>query len=125
MAGQAVSVNFVERRWYSVQQKDKQGQLRWETSVKEIPVSKQGALTGEDGSARVEFVPPAGGVYKAIVTVRDSKGNTDQASTYIWVASQGAITWRQTNDRAFSLIADKELYTPGDTRSRSKAKYTR
>jgi len=98
-----------------VQRKDEQGQLRWETSVKEILVSKQGALTGEDGSAQVEFGPPAGGVYKAIVTVRDSKGNTHQASTYIWVASQGAITWRQTNDRAFSLIADKEMYAPGDT----------
>ncbi len=115
IAGRAVSVNFVERRWYSVQKKDKQGQLQWETFVKEIPVSKQAAVTGEDGTAGVEFIPPAGGVYKAIVTVRDLKGNTHQASTYIWVASEGAIAWRQTNDRAFSLIADKDLYAPGDT----------
>jgi alpha-2-macroglobulin len=72
-------------------------------------------VTGEDGTAQVDFIPPAGGVYKATVTVRDAKGNTHQASTYIWVASDAAITWRQTNDRAFSLIADKKLYTPGDT----------
>ncbi|MCE9645317.1 MAG: Ig-like domain-containing protein [Chloroflexi bacterium] len=115
VAGQKVSVNFVERRWYSVQQKDKQGQLRWVTSVKEIPVSKQEAVTGGDGTAQVSFIPPRGGVYKAIVTVRDSKGNTYQASTYVWVAGVEEIAWRQTNDRAFSLIADKDMYSPGDT----------
>lgn len=115
IAGQKVTVDFVERQWFSVQKKDEQGQLRWETSVKEIPVSKQDAVTGEDGSVQVNFIPPKGGVYKALVTVRDSKGNTHQASTYIWVASEQDIYWRQTNDRAFSLIADKDMYAPGDT----------
>ena len=115
IAEQKVTVNFVERQWFSVQKKDEQGQLRWETSVKEIPVSKQDAVTDADGTAQVNFIPPAGGVYKALVTVHDSKGNTHQASTYIWVASEGAISWRQTNDRAFSLIADKDMYAPGDT----------
>jgi len=115
IAGRAVTVNFVERRWFSVEKKDKQGQLQWETSVKEIPVSKVDAVTGADGIVQVKFIPPAGGVYKAIVTVRDSKRNTHQASTYIWVASNDAVTWRQSNDRAFSLIADKDLYAPGDT----------
>ena len=110
-----VTVNFVERQWFSVQKKDEQGQLRWETSVKEIPISKQAAVTGADGTAQVNFIPSKGGVYKALVTVNDTKGNSHQASTYIWVASDGEIAWRQTNDRAFSLIADKDMYTPGDT----------
>jgi len=115
IAGQKVTVDFVERQWYSVQEKDKQGQLQWVTSVKEIPVSKQDAVTGVDGIAQVDFIPPKGGVFKALVTVHDSKGNSHQASTYIWVASDGDISWRQTNDRAFSLIADKDMYAPGDT----------
>jgi uncharacterized protein YfaS (alpha-2-macroglobulin family) len=115
VAGQAVTVDFVERQWFSVQKKDEQGQLRWETSVKEIPVSKQEGITRADGTVEVEFVPPVGGVYKALVTAYDSKGNSHQASTYIWVASDGEISWRQTNDRAFSLIADKDMYAPGDT----------
>ncbi len=115
VAGQAVSVDFVERQWFSVQKKDAQGMLTWETSVKDIPVSKQDATTDADGIAQVSFVPSKGGVYKATVTVRDSKGNTQHASAYIWVASNEAITWRQTNDRAFSLIADKEMYKPGET----------
>jgi uncharacterized protein YfaS (alpha-2-macroglobulin family) len=117
IADQAVTVDFVERQWFSVQKKDDQGQLRWETSVKEIPVSKHAsrAVTGADGTVRIDFTPPTGGVFKALVTVNDSQGNSHQASTYIWVASNGEIAWRQTNDRAFSLIADKEMYAPGDT----------
>ncbi len=66
-------------------------------------------------SRKWSFIPPKGGVYKALVTVKDLKGNTHQSSTYIWVAGDGEISWRQTNDRAFSLIADKDMYEPGDT----------
>ncbi len=113
--GQSVSVKFVERKWYSVQEKDKQGQLRWVTSVKEIPAGTQTAMTDEDGKASVSFIPPNGGVFKALVTVRDSKGNRHQASTYTWVSSEDYIAWKQTNDRTFSLVADKKTYSPGDT----------
>ncbi|HLF74100.1 MAG TPA: Ig-like domain-containing protein, partial [Anaerolineales bacterium] len=115
VADQTVTVKFVERRWYSVQTQDRQGQLHWETSVKEIPITQTIVVTGEDGKATASFVPPAGGVYKAIVTVRDSKGHTHQSSAYIWVSSEDYIAWRQTNDRAFNLILDQDTYSPGDT----------
>jgi alpha-2-macroglobulin len=115
VAKQNVSVKFVERRWFSVQTQDKQGQLQWETSVKEIPVSQASAVTGDDGKTTVSFVPPKGGVYKAIVTVRDPKGHSHQSSAYIWISSDDYVAWRQTNDRAFNLIADQDTYSPGDT----------
>ncbi|MBK7316241.1 Ig-like domain-containing protein, partial [Candidatus Villigracilis affinis] len=115
VANQKVTVSFVERRWFSVQKQDEQGQLQWETTVKEIPASSQEAVTGEDGIAQVDFIPPTGGVFKALVTVQDSKGNKHQASTYLWVTSNNQISWRQTNDRAFNLIADKDSYSPGET----------
>jgi uncharacterized protein YfaS (alpha-2-macroglobulin family) len=115
VAGQEVSVQFVERKWYSVQEKDKQGQLRWVTSVEELPAGTQKVVTDEKGLATVSFTPPNGGTFKALVTVRDAKGNTHQASTYIWVSSQDYIAWRQTNDRTFTLVADKETYQPGET----------
>ncbi|MFT3891151.1 MAG: alpha-2-macroglobulin family protein [Anaerolineales bacterium] len=115
VADKNVSVKFVERRWFSVQTQDKQGQLRWETSVKEIPVSTVNAVTGEDGKSTVSFTPPNGGVYKAIVTVKDTKGHTHQSSAYMWVSSDDYIAWRETNDRTFNLVVDKDSYTPGDT----------
>jgi hypothetical protein len=112
---QNVSVKFVERRWFSVQTQDKQGTLSWETSVKEIPVSTANAVTDEDGKAIVSFIPSKGGVYKAIVTVRDTKGHIHQSSAYTWVSSDDYVAWRQTNDRTFNLIVDKDSYSPGDT----------
>ncbi|MBI3738983.1 MAG: Ig-like domain-containing protein, partial [Chloroflexi bacterium] len=115
VANQTVTVKFMERRWYSAQEQDKQGQLRWVTSVKEIPVAQKTIMTGADGTAQVSFVPPAGGVYKATVTVTDSKGHSQFASAYIWVTSEKFVPWRQTNDRSFNLIADKDSYAPGDT----------
>jgi uncharacterized protein YfaS (alpha-2-macroglobulin family) len=116
VANQALTVDFVERQWFSVQEQDEQGQLRWVSSVKEIPVKNNvSVVTDQDGKANVSFTPPAGGVYKAIVTVRDSQGHSQQASAYIWVSSDEYIAWRQTNDRSFSLIVDKDSYEPGDT----------
>ncbi len=115
IANQSVTVQFVERQWFSVQKQDQQGQLSWVTSVKDIPVSQQKITTGTDGKASVSFIPPAGGVYKAIVIVTDSKGNKQQSSAYTWISSDQFIPWRQTNDRTFNLIADKDTYTPGDT----------
>ena len=115
IANQNVTVQFVERQWFSVQKQDQQGQLSWVTSVKDIPVNQQTLTTGADGKVQVSFVPPAGGVYKAIVTVTDSKGNKQQSSTYTWISSSQFVPWRQTNDRTFNLIADKDTYSPGDT----------
>lgn len=114
-ADQSVTVKFVERQWLSVQKQDAQGQLSWVTSVKEIPVSHQTLVTDKDGKAQASFVPAHGGVYKATVMVKDTKGNTQQASAYTWVSSNQYVAWRQSNDRSFNLIADKDTYTPGDT----------
>jgi uncharacterized protein YfaS (alpha-2-macroglobulin family) len=115
VANQKVTVKFVERRWFSVQTQDQQGQLSWETSVKDIPITTTNAVTGEDGKVSVSFAPPVGGVYKAIVTVRDTKGHSHQSSAYMWVSSDDYVAWRQTNDRAFNLVVDKDTYSPGDT----------
>ena len=115
VTGQNVTIKFVERQWLSVQKQDDQGQLSWVTSVKDIPVDQKSLTTDQDGKAEVSFVPPDGGVYKAIVIVTDSKGNQQQASAYTWVSSDQYISWRETNDRTFNLVADKNMYSPGDT----------
>ncbi|MGA7607493.1 MAG: MG2 domain-containing protein, partial [Anaerolineales bacterium] len=115
VTGQSVTVKFVERQWLSVQKQDEQGQLSWVTSVKDIPVDQRSLTTDQDGKAEVSFTPPEGGVYKAIVIVTDSKGNQQQASAYTWVSSDQYISWRETNDRTFNLVADKNMYSPGDT----------
>lgn len=116
VADQIVSVQIVERRWYSVQEQDAKGQLRWVTTVKDIPAASfPRVVTDSSGQAKVAFTPAIGGVYKALVTVRDSKGDTQQASTYLWITSDSYVPWQQTNDRSFNLIPDKTSYEPGET----------
>jgi len=66
VAGQNVTVKFVERQWLSVQKQDEQGQLSWVTSVKEIPIAQNSLTTDQDGKAEVSFIPPEGGDYKAL-----------------------------------------------------------
>lgn len=116
LANQSMTVDFVEREWLSVQEQDDQGMLRWVSSVKETPIKNNVAVvTDGEGKAKVSFAPPKGGTYKAIVTVKDEQGHIHQASTYIWVTSNDYISWRQTNNRSFNLIPDKDSYKPGET----------
>jgi uncharacterized protein YfaS (alpha-2-macroglobulin family) len=116
IANQKLTVDIVRREWYSVQEKDEQGTLRWVTTVKDTPVETGlEATTGADGLANVSFTPASGGVYKAIVKVEDEKGNKQQSSQFVWVAGTDYIPWQQTNDRSFKLVADKDSYSVGDT----------
>lgn len=113
---QDLTVEIVRREWYSVQEEDDQGTLRWVTTVKNIPVETGlEVTTDKDGLAQVSFTPGQGGVYKAIVHVEDGKGNSQQSSQFIWVSGRGYIPWQQTNDRSFQLVADKDAYSVGDT----------
>ncbi len=116
LAGQNLDVDIVERRWYSVQEQDATGRIQWKSSVEEIPVTSfSGVQTDANGKASVIFVPEKGGAYRARVTATDPQGNQAKASTFMWVAGQDYIPWRQTNDRSFDLIADRDQYSPGDT----------
>lgn len=116
IAGQSVDVEISERRWHSVQQQDAQGNITWTSSVEDIPVTKlTGLVLDENGEGQASFTPANGGIYRARVTALDQFGNPASASTYLWVAGESYIPWRQTNDRSFSLVTDKTSYKPGDT----------
>ncbi|MFM8320751.1 MAG: alpha-2-macroglobulin family protein, partial [Chloroflexota bacterium] len=116
LAGQALAVEIVERRWYSVQEQDAGGQVTWKTTVEEIPVTVIDDLVSDaQGKATAAFTPAAGGVYRARVSARDDQGNLGKASAYLWVAGKEFIPWRQTNDRGFDLVTDKKNYQPGET----------
>jgi len=116
VAGQLVDVQVVERRWNSVQEQDEYGNIKWTSSVEEIPVAefKEVALD-ENGEGSVSFIPPNGGVFKAIITARDERGNLATVSAILWVAGEEYIPWQQTNNRAFQLVANQSEYRPGDT----------
>ncbi|MCP5009337.1 MAG: hypothetical protein GY942_05080 [Aestuariibacter sp.] len=118
IANQTVSVEVVERRWYSVQEEDDSGYTIWRTSVEEIPVEIEGdveRVTDSNGRTTFSFIPPKGGVYAAKVTTQDSHGNQATAATYVWVSGSNYVSWRRVNDHSFELISDTSAYKPGDT----------
>jgi uncharacterized protein YfaS (alpha-2-macroglobulin family) len=116
VSGQAMSVEIVERRWHSVQEEDENGNLRWTSSVEEIPVTKfDNVVMDSDGNGSVSFVPPYGGVFMARAIAVDTGGHEGRATTYMWVAGKDYIPWRQENNRTFELVLDQEKYNPGDT----------
>ncbi|MCP4425318.1 MAG: hypothetical protein GY803_12555 [Chloroflexi bacterium] len=112
---QSMQVEIVERRWYSVQEENEQGDTIWRSSVEEIPVFEAEVIGDGQGRATVGFTPEKGGVYRAYVRAQDSRGNTAVASAYVWVSGRDYVPWRRLNDNSFELIADADSYQPGDT----------
>ena len=116
IASQDLTVDIVRREWYSVQEKDEQGTLRWVTTVKDIPIE-----TGLS-ALPTRMAWPKSPLFRLVVACtkpssrcRIKKGNKQQSSRFIWVAGKEYIPWQQTNDRSFKLVADKESYSVGDT----------
>jgi len=115
VAAQRLDVAVSEQQWYSVQEQDSRGTLRWVSSVRNIPVTSfSGIETDEEGRAMVSFVPEKGGVYRALVTAYDPAGNKTSATAYMWVSGNEYISWQQSNDRTFQLVVDRDSYQPGD-----------
>jgi uncharacterized protein YfaS (alpha-2-macroglobulin family) len=112
---QQVQVEIVERRWYSVQEENDQGETIWRSTVEEIPVYETNLTMDGRGRGTAVFTPETGGVYRAYVTARDRQRNTAVASTYVWVSGSDYVPWRRLNDNSFELIADADSYQPGDT----------
>ncbi|MCU0511631.1 MAG: Ig-like domain-containing protein [Anaerolineae bacterium] len=113
---QVVEVQIVERRWSNTQERDPNtGETTWTWEVEEIPVAAGSVTTDAAGQATYSFVPPTGGVYKAIVETRDAAGNAIKASTMLWVSSREYVSWRQQNSNRIDLIADQDDYSVGDT----------
>jgi uncharacterized protein YfaS (alpha-2-macroglobulin family) len=105
-----IAIEVIERRWYSVQERDSEGRTVWSYEVENVPVTTDEVTSDAEGKASFTFTPPNGGVY----LIRASVGGV-RASTYIWVSSRTYVAWRQQNSNRIDLIADATDYNIGDT----------
>ena len=112
---QPVQIEIVERRWYSVQEENDEGETIWRSTVEEIPVYETDLTVNNQGRGTAVFTPATGGVYRAYMTAQDDQGNTAVSSTYVWISDRDYIPWRRLNDHSFELIADADNYKPGET----------
>ncbi|MBI9051437.1 MAG: Ig-like domain-containing protein [Anaerolineaceae bacterium] len=112
---QTLSTTIFKLEWYSVRKEDASGVLHWEYSNREIPIKKINSVqTDEEGLATVSFIPENGGTYFARVSTVDARGRQSQASAMMWVSSRDYIPWKQSDDRTFELVTDKDSYQPGE-----------
>jgi alpha-2-macroglobulin len=115
LAGETITVEVVERRWYSVQERDDAGRTTWSYEVEEIPVDAGEITTDENGEASFTFTPPNGGIFKIKATYIDENGTEVYSANTVYVSGEDYVAWRQQNSNRIDLIADSDLYTVGDT----------
>jgi uncharacterized protein YfaS (alpha-2-macroglobulin family) len=115
VAGQSLTARIYKLEWYSVRKEDASGVLHWEYSKQEIPVGySTTVVSDENGLAQVSFTPDEGGTYFARVVALDSRGRQSKASAMMWVSSREYIPWKQSDDRTFELVTNKDSYQPGE-----------
>lgn len=106
-----------EYKWNSVYERAADGSYRWATSVERTPVLTTTATTDRQGAAVVNWTPRRGGQYQIIARGQDDAGNAISSAAYLYISDQGAdfIAWPRANNDRIKLVADKQLYQPGET----------
>ncbi len=74
------------------------------------PLGSVDFTTSSEGTARLEFTPPQGGVY--MLRLRSGQAITE---IFVWISGPGEAIWPQIPNQRLRLTADKAGYKPGET----------
>ncbi|MBX3000013.1 MAG: Ig-like domain-containing protein [Caldilineaceae bacterium] len=112
-----LTVVIYDYRWNSVYEQSSNGSYRWETSVEKTPVYTVSVTSDSEGMAQFEWTPEEGGNYFVTVSGADQHGNPASSGVFVWVqaAQDDFISWPRANNDRLELVADRDLYEPGDT----------
>ena len=115
VSGQALTISFYQREWYTVREKRDDGNFYWRSAYTDTLVATDHVTTDAKGQAVAKFTPKAGGSYRVVGEGKDAAGNTVRSATFLWVAGAGFVSWRLENNDRIELVADKKQYVPGET----------
>ncbi len=113
-----LDVIIAEFQWNSVYERDVIGAYRWTTSVLRSPVVTTTLTTDDKGVASLTWMPKKGGQYQIVTSGKDQAGNPINSAAYLWVSTRSDsdfVAWPRENNDRIQLVADKKLYTPGET----------
>ena len=112
-----LEVVVYEFEWNSVYAKAPEGGFQWQTSVIRTPVYTQTVITDNQGMGQLTWTPALGGQYQIAATGEDGNQQRLGSAAYQWVsaARDGFVAWPQQNNDRIELVADQDLYLPGDT----------
>lgn len=117
-AGAALEAIVYEYEWSSVYVRTADGSYRWQTSVVRTPVVTTTATTDRQGEAVITWTPERGGQYQIIARGEDEAGNAISSAAYVYVSDRARdafVAWPRENNDRINLVADKQLYEPGET----------
>ncbi|NLD73714.1 MAG: hypothetical protein GX649_13490, partial [Chloroflexi bacterium] len=112
---QSLTATLLQREWLSVREEADDGRFYWTNTIRETAVATETVTTDEEGYAQVTFTPEEGGSYRVLVTGLDERENEVRSSGYLWVSGREYVNWGRENVDAIELIADQDLYRPGET----------
>ena len=80
----------------------------------------KGGCTGDSQNVSniCEFNPKEPGYYRAIASIKDTKGADHSTNIYMYVVGNGHVLWNEPNDYSLEIIPEKSTYKVGD-----KARY--
>ncbi|OGM22192.1 hypothetical protein A2863_02205 [Candidatus Woesebacteria bacterium RIFCSPHIGHO2_01_FULL_38_9b] len=110
-----VKVSFYKRIWNYVREQDPDTEeFYWTNKPSDTFITETNVVTGEFGRAVASFVPPEGGIYRAVAEANDTSGRTTKSASYLWVSGYGVNVPQENHDRIV-MVPDKEEYKIGDT----------
>ncbi len=112
-----LDVVIYDYRWNSVYEQGADGVFRWETSVEKTPVYTTSVSSDADGMGQFTWTPDSGGNFYVTARGEDADGNSSSSGIFVWVqAADGDafIPWARENNDRLELVADRDLYAPGD-----------
>lgn len=110
-----VAISIFEHKWFSVRERDSNGNFYWRSSYTDTLLTKLNATTGISGTASAVYTPTMGGVFKIVGEATDANKNAIRSATYQWIATDEFVNWRIENNDRIELVADKKEYNVGET----------
>ena len=113
-----IEVTVYEYEWNSVYERTADGSYRWDSSVSRTPVYSTTTTSDRLGRATFAWTPKKGGQYQIVGTTSDDAGHMTSSSLFLWVSSVDStqfVAWPRENNDRIKLVADRALYTPGDS----------
>lgn len=112
-SGVPVNLTIVRRTWDTIRQKGLDGRWSWVSTPKDDVVEKRTVASGS-GATAFAFTPKEGGYYVVQAEARDAQGRATKSEESMYVAGANA-SWARDDQSKVELVADKRVYTPGDT----------
>ncbi|MEM9423636.1 MAG: MG2 domain-containing protein, partial [Spirochaetota bacterium] len=110
----AIKVEFIRREWQTVLQKGPYGDTVQGYEMVEVEESAQ-EHTVSGGQSRIHLKPRKNGSYTLRIRALDRSGRTAYSTRSMYASGSGTLYRADENAAKLELIADRELYSPGDT----------